>query len=146
MNKKGRKFEIIWVSRDNNVEDFVSYYQKMPWLAVTTENIDKCLQATSSKFAVRGIPYLVVLDGADGSVYTVDGRGKLAQDPYGLEFPWRPRTPGAVLKRVVPASVRQLLAKQFGSAKQRFVTALRSLLSKVAPGRLILKLLGSQQV
>lgn len=144
MNKKGKKFEIIWVSRDDNAEAFVSYYQKMPWLAVTTENIDKCLEATSAKFAVRGIPYLVVLDGADGSVYTLDGRGKLAQDPYGLEFPWRPRTPGAILKRIVPVSVRQMISKQFGDAKRRFVTALRSLLSKAAPGRLILKLFGSQ--
>lgn len=144
MNKKGKKFEIIWVSRDSTAEDFVSYYQKMPWLAVTTDNIEKCLEATSAKFAVRGIPYLVVLDGTDGSVYTLDGRGKLAQDPYGLEFPWRPRTPGALLKRIVPVSVRQIIAKQFANVKQRCVTALRSLLSKVAPGRLILKLFGSQ--
>eukprot|EP00128_Syssomonas_multiformis_P008255 Colp12_sorted_trinity150504_noHs@17027 len=142
MNKKGKKFEIVWASRDSTAEDFVSYYKKMPWLAVSTENIDKCLEATSTKFAVRGIPYLVLLDGADGSVYTLDGRGKLSQDPYGLEFPWRPRTPGAILKRIVPASVSTLIANQIGGVKQRFVAALQSVLSKFAPGRLILKLFG----
>ena len=29
-----RKFEIIWVSRDSSVEEFVNYYSKMPWLAL----------------------------------------------------------------------------------------------------------------
>lgn len=139
MNKKGKKFEVIWVSRDSTQEEYVSYFKKMPWLAVTIDNLEQCLQATSTKFAVRGIPHLVVLDGSDASVYTLDGRQKLSQDQYGLEFPWRPRTPGAILKRIVPASIRTLLSKKFSGVKRKLVALVQLLLEKVAPGRMILR-------
>jgi nucleoredoxin len=142
MNKKGKKFEVVWVSRDNSEDAFVQYYQKMPWLAVTIENIPKCVEKTSTKYQVRGIPHLVVLDGYDATVYTLDGRGKVAQDPYGLEFPWRPRTPGMLLKRILPSSVRTLVTGQLAAAKGRIVTFLRGVLESFLPPSLVSKLVG----
>jgi hypothetical protein len=37
MKQKGKKFEVILVSRDQTPEEFASYYNKMPWLACTWE-------------------------------------------------------------------------------------------------------------
>lgn len=141
MKKKGKKFEIVLVSRDKTPEAFVSYYQTMPWLAVTLDNVDNCFQNTAEKFGIKGIPYLVVVDGYDASVYTVDGREKVLNDQHGLEFPWRPRTPAVLLKRLIPRSLRGLVAQQFNSAKNKITQALVSLLRSCAPGRLFLKML-----
>jgi thiol-disulfide isomerase/thioredoxin len=33
MNKKGKKFEIVFVSRDRSSDEFAGYYSKMPWLS-----------------------------------------------------------------------------------------------------------------
>ena len=140
MKKKGKSFEIVLVSRDRTPEDFVSYYQKMPWLAVTLDNADSSFQITSEKFGIKGIPFLVVLDGYDASVYTADGREKVLNDQYGLEFPWRPRTPAVLLKRLIPRPLRGLVVQQFSNAKRKFTQALIALLRSVAPGRLLLKL------
>lgn len=137
MNKKGKKFEVIWVSRDNTEAEFVSYYQKMPWLAVTVNNLQKCLDVTATKFQVRGIPHLVILDGYDGSVYTLDGRSKVAQDQYGLEFPWRPRTPGTLLKQIIPRSLQNLLQQQVTQAKQKLMLMLRGVLDSILPSSII---------
>jgi len=41
-------------------------------------------------FKVQGIPTLVILD-AEGTVITTDGRSKIASDPKGAHFPWKPR-------------------------------------------------------
>ncbi len=144
MNKKGKKFEIVFVSRDNTEEQFVSYFQRMPWLAVTLDNLQYCLEATNAKFSVKGIPYLVVLDGSDASIYTLEGRQKIAQDQYGLEFPWAPRSPAALMKKFIPRSVRELLAAQVGNLKKKLVGLLHKLLAGNPPGRLLLKVFGSK--
>lgn len=142
MNKKGKKFEVVWVSRDQTEDEFVQYYQEMPWLAVTIENIQKCVEATTNVYQVRGIPHLVILDGVDATVYTLDGRTKVLQDQYGLEFPWRPRTPGMIVKQLVPRSVRALVARHVNGAKQKVLSFLRGVFESFLPASLIRKLLG----
>jgi nucleoredoxin len=142
MKKKGKKLEVVWVSRDQTEQDFVKYYEEMPWLAVTIENIPKCLKATSDRFQVRGIPHLVILDGYDATTISLDGRTKVLQDPYGLEFPWRPRTPGALLKRFVPQSVRSLVGAQVRNFRLTVRNLLRRVLSSVLPARLVNMIVG----
>lgn len=137
MNKKGKKFEVVWVSRDQTEDDFVSYYQNMPWLAVTINNLQNCLDVTAGNFQVRGIPHLVILDGYDGSVYTLDGRSKVAQDQYGLEFPWRPRTPSMILKQIVPRSIQNMIGRQVASAKQKLVLVLKGVLDSLLPASIV---------
>jgi nucleoredoxin len=83
-------FEIVFVSSDKDQGTFDEYYGTMPWAALPFAARD--LKATlSSKFKVSGIPTLVVLD-KDGSLITTQGRGKVASDPTGANFPWLPET------------------------------------------------------
>ena len=34
-----RRFEVIWVTRDNSFEEFVKYFSSMPWLAVPFDKV-----------------------------------------------------------------------------------------------------------
>ncbi len=105
VNKKGKKFEIIFVSQDNSAESFVSYYEKMPWLAVPIDTVAEIADSLSRQYRMKGIPHLVLLDGYDASVITLDGRGKVLSDKYGLEFPYRSRT----LINAIPRPIKNLL-------------------------------------
>jgi hypothetical protein len=87
MNKKGKKFEVVFVSRDRSHEEFAGYFSKMPWLAVPLENVNAILQVLAPKFDMKGIPHLVILDGDDASLITTDGRTNVLKDSYGLTFP-----------------------------------------------------------
>lgn len=77
MNKKGKKFEIVWISGDRGVDEFIDYYSQMPWAALTVENVNALGQTLNEKYKVKGIPHLVILDGDDATVYTLDGRTKV---------------------------------------------------------------------
>jgi len=79
----------------------------MPWLAMPVDQIQERLPALSSLYQAKGIPHLVVLDG-DAKVITTDGRTMVAKDPYGLEFPWKPKS----LASLIPKPLRRLLACQ----------------------------------
>eukprot|EP01038_Epipyxis_sp_PR26KG_P014371 gene14371-19274_t len=129
MNKKGKKFQIVWVSRDSNENDFVDYYHKMPWLAVPIERMQACAQLIGPKFKLSGIPHFVVLDGQDGSVYTLEGRSMVAKDPYGLEFPWQPRT----LINMLPRSLKRAINKEIENFKFFITKTLKGILDSIAP-------------
>jgi nucleoredoxin len=103
MKKKGKKFEIVWISRDRTAEEFVDYYQSMPWTAAALQNIANISNPLGEKYKLKGIPHFVILDGEDASVYTLDGRTKVLQDKYGLEFPWAPRG----LHQLLPKKLRR---------------------------------------
>merc|ERR1711977_662116 len=85
---KSKGLEVVFVSSDRSQSDFNSYYKEMPWLAVPFAHRD-VKEALSKKFKVQGIPTLVILD-AEGNVITKDGRSKVASDPKGAQFPWKP--------------------------------------------------------
>ncbi|KAL2519531.1 putative nucleoredoxin 1 [Abeliophyllum distichum] len=65
------KFEVVFVSADEDNESFNSYFSKMPWLAIpfsdseTRDGLDKL-------FDVSGIPHLVILD-ENGKELTNEG-------------------------------------------------------------------------
>jgi thiol-disulfide isomerase/thioredoxin len=52
MKSKGKKFEIIFISRDQNAEQFGEYYSKMPWLAVPLPGLNKILEKLAPKYQV----------------------------------------------------------------------------------------------
>lgn len=137
MNKNGEKFEIIWVSRDRNNEDFVAYYQKMPWLAVPVENMEAVTQLTSSKFKLQGIPHLVLLDGDDASIYTLEGTKKVMNDKYGLEFPYQPRS----LLNLIPKSIKVLISQKIRLLHIQFKQFLYGLLEGFLPSTLLKRLI-----
>ena len=53
LNKKGKKFEVVWLSRDRSSEEFLGYYQQMPWLAVTLQNIQPVLEKIAPKYQLK---------------------------------------------------------------------------------------------
>merc|ERR1712137_632958 len=51
---------------------------------------DKRKGVLSKLFDVEGIPTLVILDAKTGAVINANGRGAIASDPEGVNFPWTP--------------------------------------------------------
>ena len=88
---KGSKLEIVFVSSDRDEKGFDDYFKDMPWHALPYDERDR-KNKLSSKFKVRGIPTLVIVDGQTGKTLTLDGREALQDDPEGKNFPWRNKT------------------------------------------------------
>merc|ERR1711939_431376 len=74
----GNDVEIIFVSSDQDQGSFDSYFGEMPWMAVPFADRDQ-KNKISGKFDVQGIPMLVVLNGEDGKMISLDGRGHVQQ-------------------------------------------------------------------
>merc|ERR1711871_538387 len=72
-----KSIAIVFVSADRDEEAFNQYYGEMPWLAVPFVD-ERVKERLNEKFGVRGIPCLVILDGA-GELVTKDGRGQVDQ-------------------------------------------------------------------
>ena len=82
---------------------------------------------------MKGIPHLVILDGDDASVITLEGRTKVLQDKYGLEFPWRPKN----LLALFPKPLRRYFQSQLEYLTNRAQNLLRGVLESLAPSKLI---------
>jgi hypothetical protein len=48
------------VSRDNSQDEFVQYYQHMPWLAVPMEAMQKTLELTAGRYQVSILYYTIL--------------------------------------------------------------------------------------
>jgi len=77
-------FEIIFVTADQDEEEFNEYYGTMPWL--TFPFGDSRIGLMSDRFSVSGIPALILIDPA-GNLITTDGRSVIDSDPEGTKFP-----------------------------------------------------------
>ena len=75
----------------------------------------------------------MILDGDDASVITLDGRTKVLQDKYGLEFPWRPKS----LLALFPKPLRRYVQSQLIKISKRAQDLLRGVLESVAPSKLV---------
>ena len=64
--------EVIFVSSDHEQDGFDEYYAEQPWAAIPFDFPGK--DAIGEKFAVEGIPRVVVLSGVDGSIVNGDAR------------------------------------------------------------------------
>ena len=133
MNKKGKKFEVIWISRDRTAEEFVEYYQKMPWLAITIDNLNEKLSSLAQMYQLKGIPHLVIIDGEDGSIITMDGRTMVLKDKYGLEFPWRPRT----LMNLLPKGLKNVIENKVKKTKAAITNFIQGAIQGLAPQQLL---------
>ncbi|KAL0327259.1 UNVERIFIED_CONTAM: putative nucleoredoxin 1 [Sesamum angustifolium] len=65
------KFEIVFVSSDEDDESFNAYFSKMPWLAIPFSDSETRGQL-DELFTVSGIPHLEILD-ENGKVLSGDG-------------------------------------------------------------------------
>ena len=133
LNKKGKIFEVVWISRDRSGDEFLEYYQQMPWLAVTLDNLEKVLQKLGPKYELKGIPHLVILDGDDASVISLDGRTVIANDQHGLEYPWRPRT----LLSLLPKPLKRMVKAQIEKVTTSVRSTLRGVLDSLAPAKVL---------
>ncbi|KAK4423825.1 putative nucleoredoxin 1 [Sesamum alatum] len=75
------KFEIVFVSADEDDESFNAYFSKMPWLAIPFAD-SETRGRVDELFTVSGIPHLEILD-ENGNVLTSDGV-EIIQE-YGVE-------------------------------------------------------------
>jgi nucleoredoxin len=84
-----KKFEIIFMSSDENEESFNEYYKDMPWLALDYKEKDK-KEELSSKFGVTGIPTFILLDSDSGNIICTNARQQIeTNDTKGENFPWK---------------------------------------------------------
>lgn len=123
MNQKGNiRFNIVWVSinKYETEEEFFHYYRSMPWFAVPQDQIPVTLENTADVFRLTGIPHLVLLDAADGSIISLDGGEKLINDKYGVEFPWKPHS----LLSWVPFGLKTTITSLASDVKSRLTAAL----------------------
>lgn len=88
LKEAGKKFEIVFVTGDNDEASFKSYHGEMPWLALPYGH--EKIEPLNSKYQVEGIPHLVILDGATGEVNTDDGRSVFMKPNYVEKFPFKP--------------------------------------------------------
>ncbi|GLC52302.1 hypothetical protein PLESTB_000606800 [Pleodorina starrii] len=86
MTALGKPFEIVFVSSDQSQQQFDSYYDEMPWMAIPyTETAHR--SGLGRRFSVMGIPTLVILS-PEGHVVNTNARTALIRDPEGARFPW----------------------------------------------------------
>merc|ERR1711976_386631 len=85
---KADQMDVIFLSCDRDEESFKDYYNSMPWLALAFEDQDKA-RSCMSTFSIRGIPALVLLDGATGDVINPNARMDVVNDLEGQTSPGR---------------------------------------------------------
>ena len=75
VNKDSKQVEIIFVSGDNDEEEFEAYFKTMPWLSVEFEDV---LDELNQKYTVTKLPTLKVID-AEGKVKIDDAVGDIKE-------------------------------------------------------------------
>jgi nucleoredoxin len=118
--RRGQKdqFEIVWVSRCRDVDSYGKFFAHMGgWVALPPEEaMGNRGTMLSTKFKVKGIPTLVLLDDL-GEVITLDGRNKIPQDKAGIGFPWRNPLANVYIA-LVPRSLRLMIRSHIQSVKE----------------------------
>ncbi len=68
--------EVIFISSDQDTKSFEEYYGSMPWAALPFGDSHK--DSLASKYSIRGIPALIILNGETGATIDENGRGTVA--------------------------------------------------------------------
>ena len=139
MKKKHKDFEIIWVSHDHTSDDFVRYFQQMPWLAMAADSVAFEGAKLSHHFGVNGIPTLVFLDvshtNSEYSLLTISGVTKVSDDPYALQFHYKPRF--SRIKSLVPKKVRGYFGQKAASSLGTVKASVNSFLANASPFNIV---------
>ncbi|ERL85769.1 nucleoredoxin [Dendroctonus ponderosae] len=94
---------VMWAHNDNYGDFELSHKESLlglPWFAMPFSEINLKTRLSRRYRIKSGVPTLVLLD-KDGSTVSVSAHERLAEDPNGTNFPWRPRPVDEVLKDVV---------------------------------------------
>eukprot|EP00943_MAST-04B_sp_MAST-4B-sp1_P004011 g4011.t1 len=88
LKKKDVPFEIVFISSDQTKEDMYRYYKELhgPYPMLPFDNSEIC-RRVKTKFGIRSIPTLVVLD-PEGNIVTKNARHAVTDDLEGNDFPW----------------------------------------------------------
>merc|ERR1711976_546227 len=71
---KEKDFEVVFLSSDQDEEAANSYYGEQPWLMMPYADRDRKAKL-SDKYGCSGIPYLVILNGANAEVIATNQKG-----------------------------------------------------------------------
>jgi nucleoredoxin len=79
--------QVVFVSQDDSLESFESYYQTMPWVAVpyTQETLRESL---ADRFKVDAIPTSVLLRVADLKLLSSDMTASISSEGAAVLMPW----------------------------------------------------------
>lgn len=64
LNRSGSKFEVVFVSSDEDLDAFNKYRALMPWLSIPFSDLET-KKALDRKFDIEGIPCLIILQPKD---------------------------------------------------------------------------------
>jgi len=104
LKKKGKSIEIVFVSSDSTQADFERYYKEMPWVALPY-SLRELKSKLSSKFDVKGIPRLLLIDPKTGNVTNPEANQDVVSDQTGEKFPYFNPYGGTLLGSFIDAKV-----------------------------------------
>eukprot|EP00331_Platyophrya_macrostoma_P029436 CAMPEP_0176445148 /NCGR_PEP_ID=MMETSP0127-20121128/23506_1 /TAXON_ID=938130 /ORGANISM="Platyophrya macrostoma, Strain WH" /LENGTH=143 /DNA_ID=CAMNT_0017830833 /DNA_START=51 /DNA_END=482 /DNA_ORIENTATION=+ len=83
-----KNFEVVFVTWDEEEEDYEGYYGKMPWATVGFIG-PKDQQRFNDLYKVESIPTLIGIDADSGDVVSRSARTMVVKDPEAAHYPWR---------------------------------------------------------
>jgi len=87
-NSNKSDFEVVFVSSDRSAEDQAKYMKDYRMKFLTIAHGSPLVSQLKSRFAVRGIPKLVIL-APDGTVITENGRGAISDNGSRAMREWK---------------------------------------------------------
>eukprot|EP00758_Cryptobia_borreli_P003782 Tbor_TRINITY_DN3978_c0_g1::TRINITY_DN3978_c0_g1_i2::g.706::m.706/K17609/NXN; nucleoredoxin len=88
-HKDTKGFDIIFMSWDEELEDFDGYYAKHPWLAMKYDDAQSKMEDLNKKYGVESIPTIIIVDADTGDVISKNARAMIPKDPDAKEFPYK---------------------------------------------------------
>ena len=86
-HKSAKNFEVIFITWDEEEEDFTEYFGHMPWLSMNFKAQEQRQRLTDT-YQVESIPTVLVLDADSGKLIGSKARGKIPNDPAAEHFPY----------------------------------------------------------
>jgi nucleoredoxin len=86
VNKNKKEIEIIFVSLDQNEDQFKEYYESMPWITVPYESDNR--EVLSDTYGIQGIPALLVFKN-NGKLIDKNGRNTIMSKQNGAIDQWK---------------------------------------------------------
>lgn len=87
-DKNKKSFEVVFVSSDRSSKAQMDYMKEAGMKWYTLPHRSESANALAKKFAVRGIPSLVIVS-KDGKTITKNGRGDVSGNPKGALKSWQ---------------------------------------------------------
>jgi nucleoredoxin len=83
VNSNSKQVAVVYVSSDHKFDEFVTYYESMPWYAIPPNATD-VKNSLAQRMQITGIPALIVIESATGKLVSMTARQQVqgvAKDP-----------------------------------------------------------------